>query len=107
MVDEERRLGLSRKQLKDFCGRWKIIAFSLFGSVLRDDYAPGSDIDVLVTFGHDAEWTLLDIIEMEQELSDLVGRPVDLVNRKSVECSENWIRREAILGSEKPVYVAR
>ena len=101
------RLQVSRDKLSDFCRHWKIIELSLFGSVLRDDFRPDSDIDVIVTYASEAEWSLLDHIEMEGELASLFGRDVDLVTRRSVEQSHNWIRRKGILDSAQGVYAAR
>jgi uncharacterized protein len=97
---------LDRELIAEFCSRWKVEELSLFGSVLRDDFGPDSDVDVLVTFAPDARWSLFDAAAMEEELEQLFGRPVDLVTRPSVERSHNWIRRRAILGSARPVYVA-
>jgi len=77
-----------------------------FGSVLREDFRPDSDVDVLVSFLPETPWGLFDHVRMEEELSGLLGRRVDLVNRKAVERSTNWIRRDAILASAKPCYVA-
>jgi len=94
-------------QIAEFCGRWKIRELALFGSFLRDDFQPESDIDFLYTFCHTVGWTLFDLVTMEQELEELLGRPVDLVDRKSIEASENWIRRKAILGTAERIYVAR
>ena len=90
-----------------FCRKWKVAELALFGSVLREDFGPKSDVDVLVSYAADARWTLLDEVRMEEELAEIFGRPVDLVSRRSVECSENWIRREAILASAEPLHVAR
>jgi len=92
--------------LNDFCLRWKIRELALFGSVLNDAFRPNSDVDVLVTFLPEAEWSLLDHIQMEEELSALLGRQVDLVSKKAVEHSENWLRRRAILESAEVVYAA-
>lgn len=89
-----------------FCRRWKIRELAFFGSVLRRDFRPDSDVDVLVTFHPDAGWGLLDHVQMQDELSEVFGRTVDLVTRRSVEASENWIRREAILASAESVYAA-
>jgi len=101
------RIPIDRKKVADFCRRWKITEFALFGSVLRDDFRPDSDVDVLVTFAPDAEWSLFDDVDMEEELSAIFGRKVDLVSRRAVERSDNWIRRKAILSTAEPVYVAR
>jgi predicted nucleotidyltransferase len=79
---------------------------ALFGSVLRDDFRRESDVDVLVTFGPDSRWTLFDIVRIQDDLSDLLGRKVDLIERKAVERSENYIRRHHILESLRPIYVA-
>jgi len=101
------RITIDREGIADFCRRWKIVELSLFGSVLRDDFRPDSDIDVLVSFASDAEWSLFDHVAMEDELTAMIGRKVDLLSRRAIERSENWIRRKAILGSAEAVYVAR
>ncbi len=98
---------IDRDKIAEFCRRWKIIEFALFGSVLRDDFRPDSDVDVLVTFAPDAEWSLFDHLDMEEELSVILGRKVDLVSRRAIERSDNWIRRKAILSTAEPIYVAR
>ena len=92
-------------QLDVFCRRWKVSRLELFGSALRDDFRPDSDVDILVSFAPQAAWTLLDHVEMRDELSEMVGRKVDLVSRRAVEGSQNPIRREAILGSARPLHV--
>lgn len=90
----------------DFCAKWKISEFALFGSVLRDDFGPDSDIDVLVTFAPDGEWSLLDVVRMEEELEAIFGREVDLLLRRTVERSKNPIRKNHILSTARTVYVA-
>ncbi len=92
--------------LASFCRRWKIRELALFGSVLSKAFGPASDVDVLVTFLPEAEWSLLDHIQMEEELSILLGREVDLVSKRAIERSENWLRRRAILESAEVVYAA-
>jgi len=88
-----------KEKLRDFCQRWKVTEFSLFGSVVRDDFRPDSDVDVLVTFEEDAPWSLLSMVHMEDELVEIFGRPVDLLTRRSIERSLNPIRRDSILGN--------
>ncbi len=88
---------LPMADIADFCQRWKIRELAVFGSVLRADFSPESDVDVMVTFEDDSDWSLLDHIRMEQELQDLLQRDVDLVTRRAVENSENWVRRKDIL----------
>lgn len=100
------RIELPMEAIAGFCRRWKITELALFGSVLRDDFRPDSDVDVLVTFAPDAPWTLLDHVEMERELAEIVGRRADLVSRSAVERSKNWIRRREILSSAQILYVA-
>lgn len=93
-------------RVDEFCRRWKITELSLFGSALGDEFGPESDVDFLVSFAPDADWSLVDHIGMEQELSEIVGRKADVATRRAVERSENWIRREAILGSAREIYAA-
>jgi uncharacterized protein len=101
------RIPLDQEKLAEFCQRWKITEFALFGSVLREDFHPESDVDVLVDFAADADWSLFDHVDMEEELSTMLGRKVDVVNRRAIERSENWIRRKAILNTAEPIYVTR
>lgn len=100
------RLSVDEESLAAFCRRWKIRRLEAFGSVLREDFAPDSDIDLLVTFQPDAEWSLFDHLRMTGELAAILGREVDLVSRRAVERSHNWIRRRAILDSSRPFYDA-
>ena len=99
-------ISLPRERIAEFCRRWKIRELALFGSVLREDFGPDSDIDVLVTFASDADWSLLDHVQRQDELGTILGRKVDLLSRRAVERSENWIRRRAILESAEIVYAA-
>lgn len=93
------RLALDPGRLRAFYQRWGVAELALFGSVLRDDFRADSDVDIIVTFVPDARHGLFDLMAMEEELAVLFGRPVDLVTRRSVEESDNWIRRRAILDS--------
>lgn len=98
---------VSQEALAEFCRRWKIRELALFGSALRDDFGSGSDVDILVTFAKDADWSLFDHVRMQQELKALFNREVDLVSRRAIERSKNWIRRKRILNTARPIYVAR
>lgn len=100
-------LNLEGPDLAAFCHRWRVHELAVFGSALREDFRPDSDIDLLVTFTPDANWGLLEQTTMESELAALLGRKVDLVSRRAVERSTNWIRRQAILESAETVHVAR
>jgi predicted nucleotidyltransferase len=99
-------LVVSKEKIAEFCCRWKITEFALFGSVLRDDFRPDSDIDVLVTYAPNASWRFYDLVSMREELEAMFGRPVDLVEKRLVECSENYIRRRHILNHMETIYVA-
>jgi len=89
--------------INQFCQRWRIIEFALFGSILRPDFRADSDVDVLVTFQPEAHWTLFDLVYMQEELKAMLGRPVDLIERAGVEASRNPIRRAAILDSAQVI----
>jgi len=99
------KIPLDREKIVEFCRRWNITELALFGSVLREDFRSDSDVDMLATFAPDARWSLFDHVDMEEELSVLVGRKVDLVSRRAIEQSANWIRRKAILETAEPYYV--
>ena len=99
------KIPIPQEKIAEFCGRWKITELALFGSVLRDGFRPDSDVDVLVTFAPEAEWSLFDHVTMEEELSSILDRKVDLVSRRAIERSRNWIRRKAILEAAEPFYV--
>jgi predicted nucleotidyltransferase len=102
----ETKLEVPPEKIAEFCRRWKITEFALFGSVLRDDFRSDSDVDVLVTFASDAHRSLFDHVEMQDELEAIFGRKVHLVSRRSIERSHNAIRRKAILSSAQVLYVA-
>ena len=94
------------QEIAEFCRRWRITELSVFGSALRADFRPDSDIDLLASFDPEAHWTLFDMARMREELIGMLGREVDLVSRRGVEASRNPIRREAILSSAQPIYAA-
>ncbi len=98
---------IPREEIAAFCRKWKIEELSLFGSALREDFRPDSDVDVLVRFSPEAHWGLFDLMRMEEELKTIFGREVDLVERSSVEQSRNYIRRKAILNNLEMIYAAR
>ena len=106
MIKNKIRIDIPYEKIAEFCKKWKIREFALFGSVLRDDFRPDSDIDVLVSFTPDAKCGLFALVDMEEELKQIFGRKVDLVEKKSVEQSENYIRRKHILNSQVVLYVA-
>lgn len=94
---------LPLEAIESFCRKWQIREMSLFGSVLRDDFTPESDVDVLVTFEPEARWSLWDFIDLRDELSRLLQREVDVVSERGL---RNPFRRREILGSRQVVYAA-
>jgi predicted nucleotidyltransferase len=94
-------------EIASFCDRWKVTELAVFGSILRTDFSPDSDIDLLVSFAQDARWSLFDLVTMQEELQAVLGREVDLVEREAVERSENYIRRKNILSNLEVIYAAR
>lgn len=100
------QIAIPQAEIVAFCQRWKIARLELFGSVLRDDFRPDSDVDVLVSFLDGAKIRLDDYLDMERELEAIMQRKVDLVMRVAVERSPNYIRRNSILNSAQALYVA-
>jgi len=100
------RIEIPREEISEFCKKWKISEFSLFGSVLSEHFSRNSDIDVLVTFNDNARHTLFDLVKMENELEGIFGRKVDIVSRRAIEFSRNYLRKNAILESAEAVYAA-
>ena len=98
-------VSIPKDRLVDFCRRWKVAELSLFGSALREDFRPDSDVDLLVSFAPGVTWGFDDLLTMKEELQTLFGRAVDLVERRLVEASENYIRRKHILSHLEPLYV--
>src|SRR5262249_7224839 len=92
-------------KIAEFCRKWNVTEFALFGSVLRDDFRPDSDVDVLVTFAPNSHPSLFDHVYMQDELAALFHRPVDLVNKRGVEKSRNPLRRREILSSAQVLHV--
>lgn len=87
--------------LAELCRKWRIRKLSLFGSAVRDDFRPDSDVDVALSFDENSHWSLLDIVDIKEEFARLFGREVDIVE---IEAITNPIRREIILGSMQTVY---
>jgi predicted nucleotidyltransferase len=97
------KIHIDLEKIAVFCRKWKITEFAVFGSVLREDFRPDSDVDVLVSFEQNAGWSLLDIVEMKDELELVLGREVDLVEKGAV---RNPFRRHAIMTNREVLYAA-
>jgi len=92
-----------KEKIADFCRRWKITEFALFGSVLREGFSPDSDVDVLVDFAEDASWSLYEWVDMIEELKAIFGHEVDLVSKRGL---RNPFRRHEILTTRQVIYAA-
>jgi predicted nucleotidyltransferase len=103
----EVQVAIPTDKISDFCRRWKVTELALFGSALRRDFSPESDVDVLVSFAPEARWSLFDLVTMESELQTILDRKVDLVERTAVEQADNYIRRRNILNNFEVIYAAR
>lgn len=105
-MGEKIRIEVPKQQITEFCEKWRISHLALFGSVLREDFRPDSDVDLLVTFAPQADWKFEQLLEMKGELESLIGRPVDLVEKRVIDESPNYIRRKHILTHMEPIYAA-
>ena len=97
-------IDLPMKKIAEFCDRWQVTEFALFGSVLRDDFRPDSDIDVMVEFHPEAHPTFSTLDQMEAELQKLFDRDIDLITRQGIATSRNYLRRHEILSSAQVIY---
>jgi len=103
---DKAKIRIPKAKITEFCKRWNISELALFGSVLRADFCPDSDVDVLVSFVPQARVTLFDMARMQAELKDIFKRDVDLISRRGLEHSRNYLRRKRILDSAQVIHVA-
>ena len=101
------KFSIPKARLAEFCKRWNISELAIFGSALREDFRPDSDVDILVSFAPQARVTLFDMAQMQEELKDIFKRDVDLVSKRGLERSRNYLRRKQILGSAQVIDVTR
>jgi predicted nucleotidyltransferase len=99
-------LGMTSEQMADFCRRWKVKELAVFGSAAEGKLRPDSDIDLLVTFAPEVQWSMFDHYKMEDELVAILGREVDLVSIEAVRENDNPISRREILNSARQIYAA-
>ena len=97
-------LNIPEEKLSALCQKYLVKELSIFGSILRDDFKSESDIDLLITFNEKANYSLFDIVRIQEEFAKLFGRPVDIVSRRAVERSRNFYRKKAILDTAKIIY---
>ncbi len=95
---------IPQKDLNRFCQRWQIREFALFGSALRADFKPESDVDVLLSFKGTANWGLFDHVQMRLDLEAIFKRKVDLITRRALEQTQNELLRERILRTAKVIF---
>ncbi len=102
-MTEKLPLEISNDVIERFCRKWKIEELAVFGSILRSDFRADSDVDVLATFSENVRWSVFDHVRMNEELSSLLGREVDVVETASL---NNPFRRREILATRKVIYAA-
>lgn len=100
------KIRIPQKQISAFCKRWEITEFAIFGSALSEDFHADSDVDVLVSFATNAKTTLFDMVRMQDELKKIFGREVDLISKRGVEQSRNYLRKKSILDSAQVIHAA-
>ena len=92
------QIEVPRDRIEAVCQRWKVRELCLFGSVLREDFGPESDVDVLVEFEPGTRVSLFDMVRMEIELTELIGRKVDL---RTPEDLSRYFREEVVATAER------
>jgi len=102
-MENNMKITIPTRKLETFCRRWQVVEFSLFGSVLREDFKPDSDLDVLVSFSPTAQISLFDLVQMKIELEELFHRQVDVVEKEAL---RNPYRRQEILTNAQVIYAA-
>ncbi|MGD1901810.1 MAG: nucleotidyltransferase family protein [Geitlerinemataceae cyanobacterium] len=107
MADFTTAIELPTQQIAEFCEKWHVTEFALFGSVLRDDFHAESDIDILLDIDPNATRGLTETMQMRDELEEIFDRKVDLIFKAAIARSKNWLRRQNILGSARAIYETR
>ena len=92
------------EKIKNFCEKWGISKFSIFGSYLTDKFNNESDVDVLIEFNRTTKYGLFEMVEMKEELEKIFGRKIDLITKKGLENSRNYLRTKSILSNTKVIY---
>jgi len=98
------RVGIDQAKIAEFCRKWRVTELSIFGSALREDFGPDSDVDVLVELEEDAPWDAFDWVDMIEDLKGIFGRDIDLVEKTAI---RNPFRRHHILSHREVIYAAR
>lgn len=98
---------MPKTKIAEFCKRWNVSEFAVFGSALTKDFRPDSDVDIMVDFPTQAKVTLYDMTKMQDELKQIFKRDVDLISKRGVKNSRNYLRKKAILESAQVIHVTR
>lgn len=101
------KIRMPKTKIAEFCKRWNVSEFAIFGSALTKDFRPDSDIDIMVDFPTQAKVTLYDMTQMQDELKKIFKRDVDLISKRGVKNSRNYLRKKAILESAQVIHVTR
>ena len=101
------KIKIPKSKVAEFCKRWNVSEFAIFGYALRADFRSDSDVDILVSFAPNTKVSLFDMVRMQDELKTIFERDVDLISKRGVETSRNYLRRKAILESAQVIHVAR
>ena len=104
---ERHGIQLDSPEVLAFCRTWKISRLEVFGSILREDFRPDSDVDFVVDFEDDAEWDLAELEQIRQGLSEIVHRDADVLTRRTLARTDNWLLRRNVLAQLETVYAAR
>lgn len=102
-MPEIENIPIPMERIEAFCRRWGVKEFALFGSVLRDDFRPDSDVDVLVEFQPGSGFTFENTPVILDELESILGRTVDVVEKGRI---RNRFREASILSSHRVLYAA-
>jgi len=94
-------IDIDKEMLAAYCRKWHVRELSLFGSALRDDFGPSSDVDFLVSFEPDTRLTIEKLLDMKEELASVLGREVDIVETEAI---RNPWRRHTILSTREVLY---
>jgi len=101
-----RNINIQEEQLGEICKKYKIRELAIFGSALREDFNEKSDVDLLVEFKPDSGISLFDIVDLKEAFESFWGREVDIVSKKAIQMSRNYLKKKAILDNYKVIYAS-
>lgn len=101
-IDPSTRLDLDSERLERFARQFGVQELSLFGSAVREDFSPESDVDVLISFLPGTRVSLFDLVDMTDQLAQILGRPVDLVTKQGLKP----LIKQSVIGTSRVIYAA-